>query len=119
VVTNLALLLPWKKKKNYHRLVPIEKGEGVQSVMKEVDIMRTINSDFVIKAYDTFVHDEHLWVKTAPTNPPPILTVLAHTHTHTHTHQIVLEYCAAGSVADYIRLCNHPLEEKYIASICR
>lgn len=75
------------------KLVPIEKSEGLQSIMREVDVMRDIDSPYIIKVYGTYVADEHLW--------------------------IVLEYCAGGSVADYMRISGNTFEEKYIAAIAR
>ncbi|XP_065811527.1 serine/threonine-protein kinase 4 [Labrus bergylta] len=69
--------------------VPVE--SDLQEIIKEISIMQQCNSPHVVRYYGSYFKNSDLW--------------------------IVMEYCAAGSVSDIIRLRNKTLTEEEIATI--
>uniref|UniRef100_A0A674C2T8 non-specific serine/threonine protein kinase n=1 Tax=Salmo trutta TaxID=8032 RepID=A0A674C2T8_SALTR len=69
--------------------VPVE--SDLQEIIKEISIMQQCNSPHVVRYYGSYFKNSDLW--------------------------IVMEYCAAGSVSDIIRLRNKTLTEDEIATI--
>jgi len=45
------------------RLVPIEENEGIADLMREVDVMRGLNSEYILRQYCTYIRDNLLWVR--------------------------------------------------------
>ena len=63
----------------------------VQDILKEINMMRQCESDYVVKYYGSYFKHNDLW--------------------------IVMEYCAARSVSDIMRLIKRPFEEDKIQTI--
>jgi len=64
----------------------------IEDISKEIELLRTCNSEYVIKLYDSFFSDDKLF--------------------------IILEYLAGGSILDIVKK-RGPLQEVYIAIIMR
>lgn len=73
------------------KIIPIEE-EGVEPAVKEISIMLGCESPYIISFHGTYLKDNHLW--------------------------IIMEYCAAGSVADIMKLTVRTLTEQQVAVIC-
>ncbi|KAJ5066244.1 sterile20-like kinase isoform b-related [Anaeramoeba ignava] len=71
--------------------VPVE--ADLESIVKEISIMRQCHHENIVKYYDTYSKDNELW--------------------------IVMEYCGGGSVSDIIETCDTTLNEEQIASVCK
>ncbi|KAJ8325356.1 hypothetical protein O5D80_006296 [Batrachochytrium dendrobatidis] len=71
--------------------IPIE--NDLEQNIKEIHTMTTFASDYVVQYYGSYFLEDELW--------------------------IVMEFCAAGSVSDVMRLCDMCLEEDMIAVICQ
>jgi len=46
------------------RLVPIVENEGLNEIMREVQVMEGVDSDYIVRTYGKFVSSEHLWVSS-------------------------------------------------------
>lgn len=105
------------------RLVPIEENEGIADLMREVDVMRGLNSEYILRQYCTYIRDNLLWVRERRAWLGECDATRSHTKaTPAGTQgrrQIVLDYCPGGSVADYMRVCKRTFEEPYVAAIAR
>jgi len=72
--------------------VPID--EEIEELRKEIDIMKECSSPFIISYEGTYFQGtSEIW--------------------------IVMEYCAAGSIADIMCILDRPLEEEQIAVVCK
>jgi len=69
--------------------VPLD--ADLQDILKEISMMQQCESEYVVKYYGSYFKNSDLW--------------------------IVMEYCAARSVSDIMRLFNKPLEEPQIQSV--
>ncbi|CAL8354169.1 serine/threonine-protein kinase 4 isoform X1 [Gadus morhua] len=69
--------------------VPVE--SDLQEIIKEISIMQQCNSPHVVRYYGSYFKNTDLW--------------------------IVMEFCAAGSVSDIIRLRGKTLSEEEVATI--
>ena len=63
----------------------------ITSLKKEISILKDCNSEFVVKFYGSFFKNDQLW--------------------------LIMEYCAAGSIIDIIRITKKSLDENQISTI--
>ena len=116
--------------------MPIEENETLSELMREVDVMRALQSPYILRQYCTYVRDNLLWVLNRQPNtrsfpqhafldltrvlvrPPAFFPTHPRSYSSGAT-QIVLEYCPGGSVSDYMRVCKRTFGETHIASIAR
>lgn len=73
------------------KLVPLE-GDECASVTREIAILESCTSPFVVQYFGSFLYDEHLWIS--------------------------MEYCAAGSISDLMALRGRCLDERQVAAVC-
>lgn len=73
------------------KLVPLE-GDECASVTREIAILESCASPFVVQYFGSFLYDAHLWIS--------------------------MEYCAAGSIADLMELRGRCLDERQVAAVC-
>ena len=78
--------------------------------------MTTFASDYVVQYYGSYFLEDELWVGLNLHGVNKIYNVLLNLGILV---QIVMEFCAAGSVSDVMRLCDMCLEEDMIAVICQ
>lgn len=73
--------------------VPVD--EDIDDLRQEIEVMKDCNSDFITAYEGTYFNDkkEEIW--------------------------IVMEYCAAGSIADIMCALDRPLDEEQIAVVCK
>ncbi|KAL2914909.1 hypothetical protein HK105_205450 [Polyrhizophydium stewartii] len=71
--------------------IPID--NDLEQNIKEIRIMTGFESAYVVQYYGSYFLEDELW--------------------------IVMEFCAAGSVADVMRMCDSCLTEDMIATVCR
>ncbi|KAH6575010.1 hypothetical protein BASA50_005090 [Batrachochytrium salamandrivorans] len=71
--------------------IPIE--NDLEQNIKEIHTMTAFSSEHVVQYYGSYFLEDELW--------------------------IVMEFCAAGSISDVMRLCDTCLSEDMIAVICR
>eukprot|EP00013_Stygamoeba_regulata_P007130 CAMPEP_0177642678 /NCGR_PEP_ID=MMETSP0447-20121125/7728_1 /TAXON_ID=0 /ORGANISM="Stygamoeba regulata, Strain BSH-02190019" /LENGTH=439 /DNA_ID=CAMNT_0019144879 /DNA_START=147 /DNA_END=1466 /DNA_ORIENTATION=+ len=76
--------------------VPVEEPSDMADIIKEVDIMKTCESDYIVRYYGHYLK---------PGDPDELW--------------IVMEYCGAGSIADMMAICDRPLSEAQIAAVCK
>ena len=63
----------------------------LSSLTREITILKESKSDYIVSYYGSYLRDGKLW--------------------------LIMEYCAAGSIADLIKIRKSPLSEAQIASI--
>ena len=116
------------------RLVPIEENETLAELMREVDVMRALQSPYILRQYCTYVRDNLLWVRRSGRETGAwiwrgerdgggrgltLSSAVANGRRCALAQQIVLEYCPGGSVSDYMRVCKRTFGEAHIASVAR
>ncbi|KAL4495229.1 hypothetical protein ABPG72_007336, partial [Tetrahymena utriculariae] len=70
------------------KMVP---NEGDSALEKEIRMLKECQSEYVVKYYASYYKDQHLW--------------------------LIMEYCAAGSIIDLVKITRIQLNEQQIASI--
>lgn len=71
--------------------VPIE--DNIEDLLKEIQHMKEMDSPYIVAYCGSYLTEKILW--------------------------IVMEYCGAGSVSDLMKICNKPLREDQIATVCK
>ncbi|KAI3648875.1 hypothetical protein MP228_006729 [Amoeboaphelidium protococcarum] len=77
------------------KIVPVdqENGETIEDLMKEIEVMRGLDSRGIVKLFGSWFLEEKLWM--------------------------LIEYCAAGSVSDIMKVCKCTMTEQEIACIMK
>ena len=111
------------------KIVPIE--NDLEDIVREVTVMNGLDSTYIVHLFGSYLKDANLWVRgehahthralSAPPRPAPprAAPMLSAAARRAHSAQMVMEYCAAGSVSDIIKTCKITLTEAQIATICK
>ena len=74
------------------KIIPLTDGDEVDSIQKEIGILRVCSHPNVVRYYGSYRTPDALWIS--------------------------MEYCAGGSVSDVMHALGRPLEEDMIAYVC-
>lgn len=80
-----------RKTQQYVAVKVVPSSGEIQSLQKEIQILKECQSPYIVKYYGSFYKNGNLW--------------------------LVMEYCAAGSVIDLIKITKLSLSEQQIATI--
>lgn len=81
------------------KIVPVE--SDLDDLMKEISILKSCKSEYIVRYYGSYYKDNDLWVSTGERSEG----------------QIVMEYCGAGSMSDLMMKGRFILKEEEIRLI--
>ncbi len=113
-------------------------NQDLQELNKEIDIMKELDSEYVVRYFGNFLKNNVMWVSTGSFNYLEknrflystgniqsisflslICTIYPIILPYQTTLQIIMEYCSLGSCRDIMNLRNKPYTEEQIAVIIR